>query len=62
MNTKQIKIKHSIEDVVQEAALMGVEYVKNFDAKTAEGVIQCNPESLVLKVLERLDELKRSTH
>ena len=52
---KQIIVNHSLQDIVREAALMGVEYTKNFDSETAEGVIVCNPDSLVLKVLDRVE-------
>tara|TARA_R100000951_G_scaffold113401_1_gene115338 strand:- start:2418 stop:2684 length:267 start_codon:yes stop_codon:yes gene_type:complete len=43
-----------IVDIVETAALIGVEYGDGYSSEEAKGIVICNPLSMVSKVLDRL--------
>ena len=48
--------KFNIVDIVETAALIGVKYGNGHTLEAAEGVVQCNPLSMVSKVLKILSQ------
>jgi len=51
--------QYDIIDIVQAAALQGIDYAEDHGIETAEGIIRSNSISMVSKVLDSIDEVTK---
>jgi hypothetical protein len=46
---------YDVTEIVQQAALMGIDYAEDYGIEVAEGLIRCNRVSMTTRVLDALD-------